>query len=62
MDSTSIVGTAQAAAPDYIRLPIRTFSGVTNEGDDAESRNIQLMINRKGLMASTVRPDQLQKL
>ena len=40
MDLTSIVGTALAAAPDYISLPIRTLSGATNEGDDAESSNI----------------------
>ena len=46
-------------APEFINLPIHTFSCITNDGEDLESRNIQSMLNLDGLNGTTISPDNL---
>jgi len=59
MDSTSIVGVARHLAAKNGSLPIHTFSAISADKTDIETRNILAMHRMGGLKGSTVRPDEL---
>jgi asparagine synthase (glutamine-hydrolysing) len=61
MDSTSIAGVARKLNAEKKDQPLRTFSAVSNDGNDRETRNIQAMLEMDGLLGSTVQPDQISQ-
>lgn len=59
MDSTSIVGIARHYMADMGADPLHTYSAVSSDGDDPETRNIQAMLRMDGLQGTTVSPEQM---
>jgi len=59
MDSTSIVGVARQLAAKNGSLPIHTFSAISADKTDIETRNILAMHRMDGLQGMMIRPDQL---
>ena len=62
MDSTSICGVARHLAAQNGNEPLRTFSAISTDEADIETRNVQAMLKMDGLQGSTVSPDELCSL